>query len=197
MKSNNSNSKPRKCICCDNILSGRYQLKYCSRSCSAKINNKLYIKKIRSKGSCRFCGKKTSLKRIKNCEKCIRLGRHKKCGLNFENLTIKDILKRNNRYGPIRTHAQQIYKNINKICENCGYSKHVHICHRIPINKFRVNTTIKTINSRENILFLCPNCHWEFDNKGLPPAGFKPASCPSPEHPLQGSEYKSLVLSLN
>lgn len=51
-------------------------------------------------------------------------------------------------------------------CQNCGYDKIVEICHRKQIASFPVNTLISTVNKKENLLFLCPNCHWEFD-RGL------------------------------
>lgn len=49
-------------------------------------------------------------------------------------------------------------------CANCGYSKHVELAHRKPLNSFSPTTTLGEVNSRENNVQLCPNCHWEFDN---------------------------------
>jgi hypothetical protein len=43
--------------------------------------------------------------------------------------------------------------------------KHVEICHRKAISEFPKDTLIIEVNNRNNVLFLCPNCHWEFDNK--------------------------------
>jgi 5-methylcytosine-specific restriction endonuclease McrA len=51
-------------------------------------------------------------------------------------------------------------------CQNCGYSKHVEVCHIKPIHSFSDDTLIDDINRLDNLLFLCPNCHWEFD-RGL------------------------------
>ncbi len=69
-----------------------------------------------------------------------------------------------NRYAKIRYHARHDYENILTKCENCGYSKHIEICHIKAIKEFSEQTTIKEINDRKNIIGLCPNCHWEFDN---------------------------------
>lgn len=47
----------------------------------------------------------------------------------------------------------------------CGYSKHVEVCHIKPIASFDDNATIAEINSKENLVCMCPNCHWEFDHQ--------------------------------
>lgn len=32
---------------------------------------------------------------------------------------------------------------------------------------FSMDSLISEINSLENLIYLCPNCHWEFDNELL------------------------------
>jgi len=49
-------------------------------------------------------------------------------------------------------------------CHYCGYSKHIEFCHIKSISDFDDNTTLREINSEHNVVILCPNCHWEFDN---------------------------------
>lgn len=51
-----------------------------------------------------------------------------------------------------------------EICQHCGYSKHVEVCHIKPIASFSADTTLDIVNHESNLLLLCPNCHWEFDN---------------------------------
>jgi predicted restriction endonuclease len=46
---------------------------------------------------------------------------------------------------------------------NCGYSKHVEACHIRRIADFPASATVGEINHADNMLVLCPNCHWEFD----------------------------------
>jgi len=70
-----------------------------------------------------------------------------------------------NRYAKIRYHAREMYAKELLTCEKCGYDKHVEICHIKPIKEFNEESTIKEINAKDNIIGLCPNCHWEFDNK--------------------------------
>lgn len=49
-------------------------------------------------------------------------------------------------------------------CAICGYSKHVEVAHIKAVSEFDDNTTIKEINSLSNLIGLCPNHHWEYDN---------------------------------
>ena len=42
--------------------------------------------------------------------------------------------------------------------------KHVELCHIKPIHSFSETSTLGEINSENNVVQLCPNCHWEFDN---------------------------------
>ena len=68
----------------------------------------------------------------------------------------------------IRGLARSWFKDLTlKPCHNCGYSKHVELCHIKPINEFLSTNFIKDVNNRNNIIQLCPNCHWEFDNNLL------------------------------
>lgn len=49
-------------------------------------------------------------------------------------------------------------------CQKCGYSLHVELCHIKPLSSFSENDTLWDANNPANILVLCPNHHWEFDN---------------------------------
>jgi predicted restriction endonuclease len=92
----------------------------------------------------------------------------------------------------IRMHARKKYMNSGfpKCCIACGYSKHIDICHVKDISSFPDETLIKEINDLSNLVALCKNHHWEFDNKfmsynenlkvetylsGILPAGVAPA----------------------
>lgn len=55
-------------------------------------------------------------------------------------------------------------------CVVCGYDKHVEIAHIIDVVVFPEDTKISYINRRENLLALCPNHHWEFDDGLLLPS---------------------------
>ena len=66
----------------------------------------------------------------------------------------------------IRRHAQQVFKenNPNPKCAICGYQHHVEVAHIKAVSDFDNDATIREINSIDNLIGLCPNHHWEFDN---------------------------------
>ena len=41
----------------------------------------------------------------------------------------------------------------------------IEVCHIKPIRQFSEDTLLSVINDKTNLLLLCPNCHWEYDNK--------------------------------
>jgi 5-methylcytosine-specific restriction endonuclease McrA len=137
--------------------------KFCSRSCSAKINNKNRTRKQR-KYKCRKCNNRVSYKRT-TCITCTQVPA----------TTLQEAMyllhHKSSAYALVRTRARAIMKNENKICKNCGYSKHVEVCHIIPISSFSPNTLLSVINSKNNLILLCPNCHWEFDRGFLTLSG--------------------------
>lgn len=66
----------------------------------------------------------------------------------------------------IRRHAVKVYdlSNKPKCCNLCGYSKHYEVCHIKSVSSFSDDIKVEEINSIDNLVALCPNCHWEFDN---------------------------------
>ena len=146
------------------------QSKFCTKSCAAVHNNKLFPKRKR-------------LRKCKNCDNLVKSG-HTFCetctankvhyGENgpIEDRTLEEevYLKKQkgaNRYNHIRQHAQRVMRDTPRCCKNCNYSKHVEVCHIKAIRDFDLKTKIKDINSKENLILLCPNCHWELDNRFL------------------------------
>jgi hypothetical protein len=49
-------------------------------------------------------------------------------------------------------------------CAHCGYAKHVELAHIRAVADFPDTATLGEVNAPDNVLPLCPNCHWEFDN---------------------------------
>jgi predicted restriction endonuclease len=66
----------------------------------------------------------------------------------------------------IRSRARYVYSrsHLPEVCFICGYDKHVEICHVRAINDFPNDTPVAIVNDLANLVALCPNCHWEFDN---------------------------------
>lgn len=66
----------------------------------------------------------------------------------------------------IRKHAQAIFSafNTEHKCSICGYDKHIEIAHIKAVSDFDDEATIGEINAISNLIALCPNHHWEYDN---------------------------------
>jgi hypothetical protein len=146
------NNNPNKCLCCNlDILHIIGKLaetkikKFCNRSCAATYNNlkrKRPVKIKEKKYVLEDCTKGELLQRRKNYTYCrIAICKHARNKLNKSNLL--------------------------KVCSNCGYDKHVEACHVKSVSSFNNDVKISEINSINNLIYLCPNCHWEFDNNIL------------------------------
>lgn len=121
---------------------------FCNRSCSALYNNFKRRKKPR----------KEKIKKVKQ-EKYF----------NFSERTKGELFgkcKWQSARTMIRSHASYIYKKHEQKeeCEICKYNKHFEICHIKAVSRFDEHAKMKEINSIDNLIGLCPNHHWEFDN---------------------------------
>ncbi len=147
---------------------------YCNRSCAAKVNNVKGKRKCLPLPACKVCGNTVVYRYNKFCKSCCdrRLNYVKAGTTPISERTLEQAIelqkhsKGANRYNSIRGAALIIYKKELDVaqCNNCGYNKHVQVCHKIPISNFPPTALVKDINARSNIVFLCPNCHWEFDH---------------------------------
>lgn len=124
--------------------------------------------KAKPKKPCR-CGKGKD-HRSKICSDCSKEYRSKLSNITIDS-TIGDKIYTKHKYAKysyVRWHARKICLGLGKkICENCGYSKHVEVSHIKQISSYPPETTIREINIPENLIVLCPNCHWEFDHGDL------------------------------
>lgn len=66
----------------------------------------------------------------------------------------------------VRKMSEKIYKKSGrpKRCAVCGYDKFVEIAHIKAVSEFDESALISDINSIDNLIALCPNHHWEYDN---------------------------------
>jgi len=157
------------CLKCNIILIKRDQKKFCSKSCAGSYNGRAFPKRSKERlkwPKCRKCNNTVVAKYYKYCRECIDNKKHYH-GTPADEQTIELASRRGgaNRYDIIRAHARRIYKTeLKGKCEKCNYKKHVELCHIKSISSFDKKTTIVEVNKRDNVLFLCPNCHWEFDN---------------------------------
>lgn len=65
----------------------------------------------------------------------------------------------------IRSHAATVAGRRPKVCVRCGYNKHAEVCHIQAVSAFAPGTLVREINAPDNLVMLCPNCHWEFDHE--------------------------------
>ena len=85
-------------------------------------------------------------------------------------LEVKDSFNDSKNWQSARSSIQKIarkiyFKNTKEPkCAICGYSKHVEVAHIKAVSEFDNDATIKEINSLSNLIGLCPNHHWEYDN---------------------------------
>lgn len=131
---------------------------YCSRSCSATVNNRQHPKR-KMEGLCK-CGKPTN-KYLTYCSSCFTV-----CLIDektYGELKGETKYQKNSR---IRAHARKKYlrSTLPKCCILCNYETHINICHIKDISSFPDSSLIKEINDLNNLIALCKNHHWEFDN---------------------------------
>lgn len=131
--------------------------KYCDASCSAKANNGKRPARHRFCKGCN-CDLDPFHKVFKNwCFECQRK----------RILLTGQMTKKQCRIGTISYHARRIINGEITLCQSCGYDKFVEIAHIKPVSSFSADSLVKVINDRNNLVALCPNCHWEFDHGRL------------------------------
>lgn len=150
------------CAYCKKLTTNQ---KFCSSSCAASVNNKLRPKRRLLPHYCTGCNtaipRQSHHTRRRWCPACHEA--------NATTSKTKAWFK--NKYAfqyaaQIRNSARRILRKAELAgsCSVCGYTKHTEVCHKKPINKFPDNTLISKINDLQNLVGLCPNCHWEFDH---------------------------------
>ena len=154
---------------------------FCNSSCSAKHSNKVspkrYVDDVQCKGNCGKNLGKFWINKREYCEECLIILNNKKSIVkkNLADRTFEEYLSNYkyrdyaNKYTAIRQHGKKVIdrSNIPKCCKNCGYDKHVEVCHLKGIPEFDKTCLISEINSLDNLVYLCSNCHWEYDHNML------------------------------
>lgn len=149
---------------------------FCSKNCSASFNNKGKQRNPPKIRICKQCKTEYFYKRKSNsynfCTECysnnkIRISDY------IKTLSIGEYRNKISVQGKhpswINSHIRLFTRKWNEKlrvlpCQYCGYDKHVELCHIKPIISFPDESILGTVNGEDNILVLCPNHHWEFDN---------------------------------
>jgi predicted restriction endonuclease len=66
----------------------------------------------------------------------------------------------------MRSLARQAYLSAGRPqqCAVCGYDRHFEVCHVRALKDFPATVAVSVVNQQDNLIALCPNHHWEFDN---------------------------------
>lgn len=147
--------------------------KFCNKSCAAKFNNTKFPKRKQEKYPCS----------VKDCISVRKSSRNKLCSIHFEEYVNRSSQYKDKSVGEyrnlesvkgkhpswinshVRSFARSWLVHLTKLpCAHCGYSKHVELAHIKPVSSFPDSALLSEINSETNVIQLCPNCHWEFDN---------------------------------
>lgn len=163
---------PNKCLKCDAIIvipdnkkvSQIKHKKFCTSSCAAKYNNVLYPKKIKTIKVKIPRLKKPKIERVKIIKEKVSLKR------TLEGLNKGEFFKKASNWqsarSSIQRHARRTYNESDKPkqCKVCEYKLHYQVCHVKSVSSFPDEADIvNEINHIENLMALCPNHHWEYD----------------------------------
>ncbi len=146
--------------------------KFCSRSCAAITTNKAKKKRGLTK-KCKTCDNLVKSIHV-HCIVCRHI---------VKDMTLQEteaLYSRHHRssaYALVRSRARSIGRKLGwNTCISCGYNKHVEIAHKQPISSYSKDTLISVINNPNNLIPLCPNCHWESEHLSAPLVGLEPTS---------------------
>jgi hypothetical protein len=146
--------------------------KYCSRSCAATVNGRLFPSRQRMVRSCNHCGT-ALLTRRTTCDSC------NPSLVDWRTVSLQQLkTKALQQYAAqIRSLARVAYRKSSraKACAVCGYGTHYEVCHIKPINAFLPTDFVADVNRLSNLVALCPNHHWEFDHELLSAASIAAA----------------------
>lgn len=184
-------SDPNRCKNCHSIIEVRDHEKvrcvklkrFCNHSCAASFAAKLKPR-IKKLIRCKKCGADVACKNgyvRKLCDACLSICRKEnmaKIDRSFRKnvlgaLTKGELFRSRKNYqsarSTIRKHAYDVFVRSGQAlkCNVCGYDKYSEVCHRRDVSDFPSEATLKEINDINNLLSLCPNHHWEFDNNLL------------------------------
>ncbi len=83
-----------------------------------------------------------------------------------KNGTVANMTKGTCNRGRLGEHARMVlkYTRVEKKCLICGYDLHVDVCHKKDVQDFLDTDLVKDINNPDNLVYMCKNHHWEFDN---------------------------------
>ena len=151
-------------MCCGKSILAQYgkhlsdfkRRKFCSRKCSSFYNKKYLKRKTKTNN---VIDTNLSFPGIGDAD--------------IINKTKDEIFKKYSNWqtsrSKIQSHARSTYECSDKPkkCIICGYDKHYEVAHIKSVSSFNGNCLVSEINHINNLMALCPNHHWEYDNNNL------------------------------
>jgi 5-methylcytosine-specific restriction endonuclease McrA len=162
------------CLNCKEEFEAKdYRQKFCSQSCAATYNNSKRVDQI--KKICPQCENEFFVPPYNRAKKfcgreCYLLSEDIKFQKALETKTLANVKKltsfQTGQWAYVHDNAKRVLSKTDWKweCKNCGYDKHVEVCHVRSIKEFDLTATLAEVNSLDNLMLLCPNCHWEFDH---------------------------------
>lgn len=139
-------------------------LRFCSRSHANRYNNrKRRGERTVEQATCSLCGVGLNQPRAGGmCRQC----RAESTRISRESTRIGNL---RTKYGYAQFHAKLRGWSRSSYtgpwsCALCGYALHVDVCHIKAVHKFKDSATVGEVNAASNLVALCKNHHWEFDN---------------------------------
>jgi hypothetical protein len=132
---------------------------FCSRSCAIRVHNR--DRKRALAGRCVVCAASIPERR----KYCSAHSPTRPIDRNRPIETFVNNARTRSRLNRLRTDAGRVFHAAHPYrCQNCGYDKFIEVCHKRSLTSFPLDTPISVVNSLDNLVGLCPNCHWEFDH---------------------------------
>jgi hypothetical protein len=138
---------------------------FCGKGCATSWNNRHRPSRALAQRPCETCpqcgGKRSDSSRNGICRTCRKANRL----AVLETTTVGELRA---QYGTAAFHAKLrglsrwAYKGP-MACRECGYDRHVDICHLRPVASFPPSATIAEVNAESNLAAFCPTHHWELD----------------------------------
>ena len=153
---------------CTNCQKETNNPKFCSRSCAASYNNIVHPKRKVTR-KCSMCDSPAKSSRSNMCEAHHKWWKDQRC----KDKTIgeyRNMLSVRGKHpswihSHVRALARSWLKDLTTLpCAHCGYDKHVELAHIQPVASFPDTALLSEVNSKDNVVQLCRNCHWEFDH---------------------------------
>ena len=153
--------------CHKEFTSKRKESQYCSHRCAAIANNHKFPKIKKTYYYCQDCKKQIS----QGSKRCLFCETQRKIDLYGERTLASvrvDHLGTAYQWNELRKQAGRLMNRwkIPKICNECGWKYHVEVSHKKSISSFPLETKTKEVNSKKNLVYQCPNCHWLHEHWG-------------------------------